>query len=63
MSANVIIAARAQPLVVNFGPFVKTMNDEDFTKLCQLNSDLRIERTREGDLDHHAAHRGRDGPP
>ena len=50
MSANVIIAARAQPLLVNFGPFVKTMNDEDFTKLCQLNSDLRIERTREGDL-------------
>ena len=50
MSDNVIIAARAQPLVVNFGPFVKTMNDEDFTKLCQLNSDLRIERTREGDL-------------
>jgi len=50
MSANVIIAARAQPLVVNFGPFVKTMNDEDFTKLCQLNRDLRIERTGEGDL-------------
>jgi hypothetical protein len=36
--------------VVNFGPFVETMNDEDFTKLCRLNRDLRIERTREGDL-------------
>lgn len=50
MSTNVIIAPRMQPLVVNFGPFVKTMTDEDFTKLCQLNSELRIERTRGGDL-------------
>ncbi len=50
MSANVIIAPRMQPLVVNFGPFVKTMNDEDFTELCRLNRDLRIERTRGGDL-------------
>lgn len=50
MSTSVIIAPREQPLVLNFGPFVKTMNDEEFTAFCQLNRDLRIERTSEGDL-------------
>ncbi len=50
MSTNVIIAPRMQPLVLDFGPFVKTMNDEEFAEFCQLNRDLRIERTSEGDL-------------
>ncbi len=50
MSTNVIIAPRMQPLVLNFGPFVKRMNDEEFAEFCQLNRDLRIERTGEGDL-------------
>ncbi len=50
MSANIIIAPRPQPVVLNLGPFVKTMNDEDFAVFCRLNSDLRIERSREGDL-------------
>jgi Uma2 family endonuclease len=37
------------PLLVHLRP-VMEMNDEQFFRFCQLNRDLRIERTSEGDL-------------
>jgi Uma2 family endonuclease len=38
-----------QPLLVHLRPVVE-MTDEQFFRFCQLNRDLRIERTSEGDL-------------
>src|SRR6266850_1407250 len=37
-------------IVLRFGSFMKKLSDEDFIEFCQLNRDLRIERTKEGDL-------------
>jgi Uma2 family endonuclease len=37
-------------IVIHFGPMMKKLNDEDFFEFCRLNSELRIERTKEGDL-------------
>ena len=37
-------------IVLHFGPMMKKLSDEDFFEFCQLNKDLRIERTKEGDL-------------
>lgn len=37
-------------IVLRFGPFLKKLSDEDFFEFCQLNRELRIERTKEGDL-------------
>src|ERR1044071_6553832 len=41
--------AAAPPLLVYLRPVVE-MTDEQFFRFCQLNRDLRIERTSEGDL-------------
>jgi len=38
------------PLVLHLGSAVQRMNDEEFYQFCQMHPDLRIERTREGDL-------------
>ena len=40
----------ANPLVLHFGPVLGRLNDEEFFEFCQLNRDMRIERTAEGDL-------------
>ena len=32
------------------GPLLRKMSDHEFFEICQLNQDLRIERTSEGDL-------------
>ena len=37
-------------IVLRFGTFMKKLSDEDFIEFCQLNRELRIERTKEGDL-------------
>jgi Uma2 family endonuclease len=37
-------------LLLRFGPISKQMDDHDFFEFCQLNPELRIERTSEGDL-------------
>jgi Uma2 family endonuclease len=37
-------------IVLHFGPMMKKLTDEDFFEFCQLNRELRIERTKEGDL-------------
>lgn len=40
----------ATPLMLDFGSFLKKMSDDEFFDFCQLNKDLRIEMTAEGDL-------------
>lgn len=47
--AEVLEPIEPAPLVVHTSP-VMEMNDEQFFQFCQLNRDLRIERTAEGDL-------------
>ena len=39
-----------EPSVVHFEPSKLRMNDEEFFDFCQLNPELRIERTSEGDI-------------
>jgi len=49
MSATLNISV-AEPVVVHFEPSKLRMNDQEFFEFCQLNPELRIERTSEGDL-------------
>lgn len=37
-------------IVLHLGRIMKKLNDEDFVEFCRLNRDLRIERTKDGDL-------------
>ena len=37
-------------LVIHFGPIMKKLTEDEFFEFCQLNKDLRIELTSEGDL-------------
>lgn len=39
-----------EPVVVHFEPSQLRMNDEEFFRFCQLNPELRIERTSGGDI-------------
>lgn len=41
---------KSEQLVLHFGPFFQKMSDHEFFEFCQLNRDLRIERTSDGDL-------------
>lgn len=36
--------------ILHFAPLMKKLTDEDFIEFCQLNPELRIEYTAEGDL-------------
>lgn len=49
MSAETLSAAGA-PLVLHMGPVLERLTEEEFLEFCRLNSELRIERTRAGDL-------------
>ncbi|MBI4658024.1 MAG: Uma2 family endonuclease [Verrucomicrobia bacterium] len=49
MNTEVLEQIERDPLVVHTSPVVE-MDDERFFRFCQLNRDLRIERTAEGDL-------------
>ena len=49
MSAAPILT-ETQPLILHLGPLLRKMSDHEFFELCQLNQDLRIERTSEGDF-------------
>ncbi|HEV7860507.1 MAG TPA: Uma2 family endonuclease [Pyrinomonadaceae bacterium] len=46
---NVLNIVESPPLLVHLRPAVE-MTDEQFFEFCQINRDLRIERTAEGDL-------------
>ena len=48
MDTGLII--ETQPIVLRLGPTLQKMSDDDFFEFCQLNRDLRIELTSEGDL-------------
>ena len=47
--ANTLSCAETFPLVLRLAPAID-MSDQQFFALCQLNRDLRIERTCQGDL-------------
>jgi Uma2 family endonuclease len=49
MSVGVVFS-ESRPLVLCLGPLRHKMTEEDFFHLCGANPELRIERTREGDL-------------
>jgi Uma2 family endonuclease len=49
MSATLDISV-PEPVVVHFEPSKLRMNDDEFFQFCQLNPELRIERTSEGDI-------------
>lgn len=49
MSATLDISV-TEPVVVHFEPSKLRMNDEEFFQFCQLNPELRIERTSGGDI-------------
>ena len=49
MSATLDISV-PEPVVVHFDPSKLRMNDEEFFEFCQLNPELRIERTSGGDI-------------
>lgn len=40
----------ANAVVLHFSPFLKKLSEEEFFEFCQLNKELRIELTSEGDL-------------
>jgi len=42
--------ATAWPVVLQLGPVSRKMSDHEFFEFCQLNRDLRIERTSRGEL-------------
>ena len=47
MSATLSVTG---PVVINFDTLLKKMDDEEFYQFCRINRELRIERTKEGDL-------------
>lgn len=49
MSATLTSTER-EPLVLRFSPRLKQMSEHEFYEFCQLNRDLRLELTSEGDL-------------
>jgi Uma2 family endonuclease len=50
MSTITSIPTECEPLVLRFSPRLKQMSDHEFYEFCQLNRDLRLELTSEGDL-------------
>lgn len=50
MSATTSTAAEREPLVIHFSPVLKKMSEQEFYEFCQLNPDLSLELTSEGDL-------------
>ena len=48
--AAVLESVESQPLVVKIPASVLTMNDDQFFHFCQVNRELRIERTADGDI-------------
>src|SRR5215471_10445368 len=49
MSTQVSLAD-VQPLILHMGSVLQRMSNREFFEFCQLNKDLRFERTAEGDL-------------
>ena len=47
MSATLSVTG---PVEINFDTLLKKLDDDEFFQLCQANPELRIERTREGEI-------------
>ncbi|HEX8566951.1 MAG TPA: Uma2 family endonuclease [Pyrinomonadaceae bacterium] len=47
--SKLYVGSLVDPIEVNF-PLLKKMSEDDFYKFCEENPDLRIERTKEGDV-------------
>lgn len=45
-----LVPTEENVFILHFAPLMKKITDEDFFELCQLNPELRIESTAEGDL-------------
>jgi Uma2 family endonuclease len=43
-------ASITAPVILHMGPALTRLTEDEFFELCQRNRDLRIERTRDGDL-------------
>ncbi len=39
-----------QRVTLNFKPLLRKLNDDDFFEFCQANREMRIERSKEGDV-------------
>src|SRR5215469_16178400 len=48
--AAVLESVESPPVVVKIPASVLTMNDDQFFEFCQVNRELRIERSAEGDI-------------
>jgi hypothetical protein len=48
--AAVLDSVESQPLIVKIPSSVLAMNDDQFFDFCQVNRELRIERTTNGDI-------------
>ena len=46
---KILTPVETQPLILRLAPVIE-MSDQQFFELCQLNRDLRIELTSQGDL-------------
>ena len=47
--SKLYVGSLIQPIEITF-PLLKKMSEDDFYKFCEENPDLRIERTKEGDV-------------
>jgi Uma2 family endonuclease len=50
MSATADSITVPQPVTLDFNPVLRKINDDDFFEFCQANRNLRIERTKEGEV-------------
>ena len=50
MSTTTSTNAEREPVVLHFSPLLKKMSEQEFYEFCQLNPDLSLELTSEGDL-------------
>jgi Uma2 family endonuclease len=44
------VEQKTNAVVLHFSPFLKKLTEDEFFEFCQLNRELRIELTKEGDL-------------
>jgi Uma2 family endonuclease len=44
------VEQKTNAVVLHFSPFLKRLTEDEFFEFCQLNRELRIELTKEGDL-------------
>lgn len=48
--STTLTSAELEPVVLRFSPVLRKMSEHEFYEFCQLNRDLRLELTSEGDL-------------